>query len=138
MSGYIRNTHCACLIFDITSRKSFDNVDFWFENMAEYCSNVTQIQTVLIANKSDLQEQRQISSTEMKEKADKLGIRHVIEVSAKTGLNVVELFQGIVKRLPPITAEPSYVIHFFSCTHFAFMLVRCVQRPCLTWTTLST
>lgn len=68
--SYIRNTHCACLIFDMSSRKSFDNVDFWFKNLTEYCSNITQIQTVLIANKSDLQEQRQVSSTELQEKAD--------------------------------------------------------------------
>eukprot|EP01084_Bolivina_argentea_P276521 471837_1 len=100
--SYIRNTHCVCLVFDITSKKSFDNIDFWYHKMAEYCANTSKIQVVLVANKADLHSQRQVSFEQAKEKAEQLKINYILEMSAKSGFNVEELFHRIVDRLPQI------------------------------------
>ena len=100
--SYIRNTHCVCLVFDITSKQSFNNIDFWYAKMTEYCSNIQKIQVVLVANKVDLHSDRQVTFEQAKGKADKLNINHVMELSAKSGFNIDELFIRIVDQLPEI------------------------------------
>ena len=52
--------------------------------------------TLLIGNKIDLNGQREVSEEEGKIKAKELGVIYY-EVSAKTGVNLEELFSNIVE-----------------------------------------
>ena len=52
--------------------------------------------TLLIGNKIDLSGQREVSEEEGKIKAKELGVIYY-EVSAKTGVNLEELFSNIVE-----------------------------------------
>jgi GTPase SAR1 family protein len=50
--GYYRNTHCICIVYDVTNAKSFEEVLVWLEEAAEYAPNAARF---LIGNKCDLE-----------------------------------------------------------------------------------
>ena len=54
---------------------------------------------VLVGNKVDLDDQRQVPLDEAQDFANKNSIGF-IETSAKTGVNVTEAFESLVKRIP--------------------------------------
>jgi len=87
--NYYKNSACALLVYDITKRESFTNIKTWVDE----CKNQTAktIFLVLVGNKSDLKNQREVSFEEGQELADKLGIPFY-ESSAKTGENVEQIF----------------------------------------------
>ena len=87
--AYYKNSVCALVVYDIASRDSFNNVSTWIED----CKNQSPktIFMVLVGNKSDLAERRQVQTEEGQELADKYGLLFY-ETSAKTGDNVESIF----------------------------------------------
>jgi small GTP-binding protein len=57
--SYYRGAICVILVYDITRRKSFTNIKKWLEDVKDYGYN--KVLTVLIGNKSDLDDKRQVS-----------------------------------------------------------------------------
>ncbi|XP_066915705.1 ras-related protein Rab6-like [Clytia hemisphaerica] len=94
---YIRESDVVLIVYDITSRASFDHTQKWIDDVKEERGDDVII--LLIGNKTDLEEKRQVSCNEAEEKAKELEI-HFIETSAKTGYNVKELFGKIAATLP--------------------------------------
>ena len=101
--AYYKNSVCALVVYDISSRDSFNNVSTWIED----CRNQSPktIFMVLVGNKKDLEDKRQVSTDEGQELAEKYGL-HFYETSAKTGENVNEIFYNsadeIAKKLTKI------------------------------------
>lgn len=96
--SYIRDSHVAVIVYDITSKKSFDLTNKWIEDVkAERGENVI---LCLVANKSDLVDSRQVSVEEGEKRAKELGCQIFIETSTKLGYNVKSLFKKIAKSLP--------------------------------------
>ena len=87
--AYYKNSACALVVYDISSRKSFNNVDEWIGDCKSQSSE--SIFMVLVGNKSDLSDKREVSVEEGKELAEKYGILFY-ETSAKDGTNVEEIF----------------------------------------------
>jgi small GTP-binding protein len=87
--AYYKNSACALVVYDISSRDSFNNVSTWIED----CKNQSpkSIHMILVGNKSDLADQRQVNTEEGQELADKYGMQF-FETSAKTGENVEQIF----------------------------------------------
>ena len=87
--AYYKNSVCALVVYDIASRDSFNNVSTWIED----CKNQSPktIFMVLVGNKSDLEDRRQVNTEEGQELADKYGMLFY-ETSAKNGTNVEEIF----------------------------------------------
>ena len=87
--NYYKSSACALIVYDITNRESFNNVNVWVEE----CKNQTAqtIFIVLVGNKSDLEDERQVTKEEGQELAEELGIKFY-EASAKTGDNVKDIF----------------------------------------------
>jgi small GTP-binding protein len=94
--SFYRGTHGCLVVYDITSRKSFESLSFWIEDLKKYCEATTAI--VLVGNKSDLIQQREVSTEEGKAVADHHGIPF-FEISAKTGANIHCSFDEIVDRV---------------------------------------
>ena len=94
--AYYKNSVCALVVYDISSRDSFNNVSTWIED----CKNQSPktIYMVLVGNKSDLEDKRQVSTEEGQELADKYGMLF-FETSAKNGQNVEEIFQNSANEI---------------------------------------
>ena len=84
------------VVYDISSRDSFNNVSSWIED----CKNQSPktILIVLVGNKCDLEDKRQVSYEEGKELADKNDFLF-FESSAKDGTNVQEIFENSAKEI---------------------------------------
>ena len=87
--AYYKNSVCALVVYDISSRDSFNNVSTWIDD----CKNQSPktIFMVLVGNKSDLNDRRQVNTEEGQELAEKYGMLF-FETSAKSGENVEEVF----------------------------------------------
>lgn len=87
--SYYRGSAGALLVYDITRRETFDHLQSWLEDCKENANmNLT---ILLIGNKNDLNEKRQVSTEEGKAWAAKNNLMF-IETSAKTAHNVEEAF----------------------------------------------
>ena len=54
--SYYKNSACAVIVYDITNRQSFYNVEQWLKEVKEMCNK--EILIVLVGNKIDLEENR--------------------------------------------------------------------------------
>ena len=53
-SNYYRGSHAIIFVYDVTERKSFDNVEsFWLKEVKEYFPNTQEIVMLLVGNKID-------------------------------------------------------------------------------------
>jgi len=95
--SYYQKAHGMILACAINNRESFYNIRTWLNNIEESVG-VDQIQLVIISNKCDLNEEREVSYEEIKKKADELGIEF-FETSAKLGQGVDEAFDCIFKKV---------------------------------------
>jgi Ras-related protein Rab-2A len=87
--SYYRGAAGCLLVYDITRRETFEHIVTWLDDCKKYSSKETVV--VLIGNKADLDEQRQVSF----EEAAKFAADHDLaffEVSAKTALRVDQAF----------------------------------------------
>ena len=86
------------IIYSIGSN-SFKAVDKWIEDVkTERGDNII---LVLVGNKTDMSDKRQISTEEGEAKAKELGCIFM-ETSAKVGYNVKALFNRIAEELPGV------------------------------------
>lgn len=95
--SYIRDSSVAVVVYDITNRASFLNTAKWIEDVRNERGNDVII--VLVGNKTDLSERRQVSVEEGEDKANKESIMF-IESSAKAGFNIKALFRKLATALP--------------------------------------
>ncbi|CAD8072688.1 unnamed protein product [Paramecium sonneborni] len=88
--SYYRGSICAIIVYDVTSRDSFENISRWMEETKSYAND--KITLVLVANKTDLSDKRVITTEEGQSFAKKHDLIFV-EASAKTGFQVDKIFQ---------------------------------------------
>ncbi|KAK3016757.1 hypothetical protein RJ639_006430 [Escallonia herrerae] len=97
--SYIRGSSVAVIVYDVASRQSFLNSSNWIEEVrTERGSDVI---VVMVGNKTDLVDKRQVSIEEGEAKARDLSVMF-IETGAKTGFNIKALFRKIAAALPGI------------------------------------
>ena len=95
--SYIRDSSVAVVVYDITNRKSFSNTSKWIEDVrAERGDDVV---IMLVGNKTDMSERRQVSIEEAEKKAQADQVK-CIETSAKEGYNIKALFRKLATQLP--------------------------------------
>ena len=95
--SYIRDSSVAVVVYDITSRASFLNTTKWIEDVRAERGN--EVVIMLVGNKTDLGERRQVTVEEGKAHAAKENVMF-IETSAKAGHNVKALFRKLATTLP--------------------------------------
>ncbi|KAL6867271.1 hypothetical protein ACP4OV_015295 [Aristida adscensionis] len=102
--SYIRDSSVAVIVYDVTDRQSFSNTSKWIEEVNTQRGGDVLI--VLVGNKTDLVDKRQVSTEEGEAKAQEHGIMF-IETSAKAGFNIKPLFRKIASSLPGMDALSS-------------------------------
>lgn len=91
-TAYYRGSQGVAVIYDVTDRESFTNVERWLGEIDKHAPiNITK---VLIGNKSDMIDRRVISTKEGQELAKKHNIKF-FETSAKEGTNVNNAFDTL-------------------------------------------
>ena len=92
--NYLKGTDGAVLVFDITKKETFELIGTWLDDIRQ--NNKTSIGKMLIGNKVDLEEEREVSKEEGEELAKLLECKYY-ETSAKTGQNINEALDEIAK-----------------------------------------
>ncbi|KAJ2707355.1 GTPase Ryh1 [Coemansia sp. IMI 203386] len=100
--SYIRDSSVALVIYDITNRESFSQTSKWIDDVRAERGNDVII--VLVGNKTDLNDSRQVSTEEGEKKSRDLNVMFM-ETSAKAGHNVKALFKKIAQALPGMDAS---------------------------------
>jgi Ras-related protein Rab-6A len=101
--SYVRDSSIVFIIFDLANRASFKNVDEWYSKVQAESHEDAIV--MLVGNKSDLVDQRQVTTEEGEAKAKELGLIYG-EASAKTGNNVRNLFRKAAMALPASEENP--------------------------------
>ncbi len=102
VSTYFRGAHGIFLIYDITNRDSFKNLENWLIEIEKNASE--NVLKILIGNKNDLEDEREIQSDEGKAFANRNGMQF-IETSAKMNTNVNEAFETLGKLMIEFNAQ---------------------------------
>ncbi len=95
-NAYYKGAKGALLVYDITNKKSFDNLDRWISDLK--INGDEKISIVLLGNKSDLESQRVISMEEGKNKAELFKFAFM-ETSALNGSNIEKAFDELIKEV---------------------------------------
>ena len=94
--AYYKNSVCAILVYDISNRESFEHISNWIEDCL--AQSPKTVFMVLVGNKSDLEDYRQVTFKEGEEMAKNNNIMF-FETSAKTGENVEKIFEDSAKEI---------------------------------------
>ncbi|CAL8303599.1 unnamed protein product [Lota lota] len=94
--AYYRDAQALLLLYDITSKTSFDNIRAWLTEIHEYAQR--DIVIMLLGNKADMAGERAIKRDEGENLAREYCVPFM-ETSAKTGVNVELAFISVAKEL---------------------------------------
>ncbi|XP_016325963.1 ras-related protein Rab-43-like isoform X2 [Sinocyclocheilus anshuiensis] len=95
--SYYRSANGAIITYDITKRASFMSVPRWMEDVKKYGGS--NIVPLLIGNKSDLPDLREVPVEDAQSMAQQLDCVSAIETSAKDSSNVEEAFNQMTSEL---------------------------------------
>jgi len=102
-SQYYRETKIAIIVFDLTAPHTLDSVTEWHERICEV--NDGRVVTVLVGNKTDLQNRR-VTTDQAEKVAESIGALYR-ETSALTGKGITEVFEDACEeylRANPISS----------------------------------
>jgi small GTP-binding protein len=110
--SYFRCAMGVILVFDITERRSFDDVNQWLMDVHSQCE--PNVAVTLVGNKRDLESVRAVS---LSEATDFARFHHInyVETSARTGENITDAFyQSVLTFLNrrPRTADQTKSVDF--------------------------
>ena len=97
-TGYYRGANAALVVFDLTSKKSFTALNEWIQNYYKYSNPDSVKNVVIIGNKCDLTESREVTEEEINDFIKDNNITY-FETSAKDGKNIDECFNHMAQKL---------------------------------------
>eukprot|EP00696_Hemimastix_kukwesjijk_P001653 gnl/Hemi2/12036_TR4114_c0_g1_i1.p1 gnl/Hemi2/12036_TR4114_c0_g1~~gnl/Hemi2/12036_TR4114_c0_g1_i1.p1 ORF type:complete len:229 (+),score=65.74 gnl/Hemi2/12036_TR4114_c0_g1_i1:83-769(+) len=99
--SYIRDSSVAVVVYDVANKTSFLNTVKWIDDIRS--ERGTDVIIVMVGNKNDVAEKRQVSTEEGERKARDHNVMFT-ETSAKMGHNIKTLFRKIAAALPGMEA----------------------------------
>ena len=93
--NYIRGSSLVFIVYDITNKKSFDNLQTWID----FVNNIENSNIVILGNKVDLDSQRQVTTEEVEKFCEEKNYEFY-EVSAKEDNNLNNMLFHSVAGLP--------------------------------------
>ena len=94
-TSYYRKADCCLLVYDISDKYSFDQLkDYFIETIKEKCKK--NIQIILLGNKTDLEDKRQVSPEEGANLA-LLNNYIFLETSCLKNKNVADAFETLIE-----------------------------------------
>ena len=97
--NYYKGAHGIILIYDVTKRKTFDNLKNWIDTIKEEVSD--KVSVILVGNKIDNIDNRVVTTQEGQGIANEYNLQFY-ETSAKTGDNIDIAFNDLIKKVVEI------------------------------------
>ena len=97
ITNFYRNASLAMMVYSIDSRESFLHINQWLKEIK--LQSHPDVKIILIGNKSDLKDERQVTYQEAKRFKDENQLLYFEETSAKTGINAKEVFTEAARIL---------------------------------------
>lgn len=94
---YYRGAQAAIVVYDITNPDTFSRAKVWVKELQRQAA--PNIVIALAGNKADLAAKRQVEMADAQTYADENGLIF-LETSAKTAVNVNDIFMAIARKLP--------------------------------------
>ena len=91
-----KNCSLFILVYDITSRETYENIESWLEELKAYAK---EAEIIIVANKSDLDENREVSKEEAEKKENDSRVKKLMECSAISKEDVKKLFYEVSEIL---------------------------------------
>ncbi|XP_077244706.1 ras-related protein RABE1d-like [Tasmannia lanceolata] len=102
-TAYYRGAMGILLVYDVTDESSFNNIRNWIRNIEQHASD--NVNKILVGNKADMDEsKRAVPTSRGQSLADEYGIKF-FETSAKTNLNVEQVFFSIARDIKQRLAD---------------------------------
>jgi small GTP-binding protein len=95
-TGYMKSADGFLVCFDLTSESTLENVTYWINSIKNTARKNASM--LIIGNKSDLNEDREVTTEQGKQFAAKNGIDY-LETSSKMHIGVDEAFETLVKKI---------------------------------------
>ena len=90
-----RGANGVLFVYDITNRQSFNSVKKWIKETESFDED---IKGIILGNKIDLEDERKVDKDELEEFGQERQMK-VMEISAKSNINVNECFDLIIEEL---------------------------------------
>ena len=94
--SFLKKTDVIILMYDITNQISFEYITVYYNNIVK--NSIKPLYYILVGNKCDEKEKREVSYEEGKNLAKQLNI-FFFEISIKTGKNVKEIFYYLLNEI---------------------------------------
>uniref|UniRef100_A0A3Q2E0W1 small monomeric GTPase n=1 Tax=Cyprinodon variegatus TaxID=28743 RepID=A0A3Q2E0W1_CYPVA len=94
--AYYRDAHALLLLYDVTNKSSFDNIQAWLTEIHEYAQQDAVL--MLLGNKADATHNRVVKREDGEKLAKEFGVPFM-ETSSRSGLNVELAFTAVAKEL---------------------------------------
>ncbi|VAH81846.1 unnamed protein product [Triticum turgidum subsp. durum] len=101
-SAYYRGAVGALLVFDITKRQTFDNVQRWLRELRDHAD--ANIVVMMVGNKSDLNHLRSVPEEDSQAFSEKEGLSF-LETSALEAINVEKAFHTVLSEIHQIVSK---------------------------------
>jgi len=100
---YFRWSKVIVLVYSIDDSDTFDSLTNWADNAVSARAGQSDVITVLVGNKLDLDDERKVSQSRAQQYAENNDINPemVFEVSAKDGTGVPEMLNKIALQIKP-------------------------------------
>ena len=95
-TAFYKQSQGMIICFDITRKKTYDSVRRWMSACQDNCE--TGIPIILVGNKCDLEEDRQVETSDAEALAAEFKVQY-FEISAKTNQNISKVFDEIVDMI---------------------------------------
>ncbi|KAI4356315.1 hypothetical protein L6164_000347 [Bauhinia variegata] len=95
-SAYYRGAVGALVVYDISRRSTFESIKRWLEELSTSCD--TAVARMLVGNKCDLENIREVSTEEGKSFAEEEGL-FFMETSALDATNVQTAFEIVIREI---------------------------------------
>ena len=95
-SMYYKGAKGALIVFDLSSKTTFVNAEKWYNEIKK--ATDPSINLILVGNKSDLKDKRQVNTEDAENKAKEMGIAYM-ETSALNAENVDKAFSWLIEEI---------------------------------------
>ena len=93
---YYNGANGVILVFDISDKQSFEKINLWIKDLSDRI-DLNNICLILIGNKTDLDDKREVSIEEAKKFAEKNNIEY-FEISAINNIGIIEMMEYFIQK----------------------------------------